>query len=91
MRRLAALLIALFGAACAHSPTMSIDDVLSARSAEIIKTPGVVGVFHGLMEDGKTEGIVIMVENRDAAAQIPKKIEGHPVRVEVSGKIRPLQ
>jgi hypothetical protein len=97
MRR-TALVAAIFliAAGCAQpsvmTPTesLSLEAALAANTSRLMQTPGVAGVYQGLMDDGKTPGIVVMVETHAAAAGIPKTLAGHPVRVEVSGKIRPL-
>ncbi len=53
--------------------------------------PGVVGVYIGLLDDGRTQCLKVMLD-RDAPAlalSIPKILEGYRVVVEVSGPIKP--
>ena len=54
--------------------------------------PGVVGVYVGLMDDGKTLCLKVMVseKTRELDQQIPKSLEGYPVVIEKTGLIRPL-
>ena len=69
-----------------------IHQVLTAHQAELMKVPGVVGVFVGLGEDGKTECIRVMLKESNPTAEkaIPKSLEGFRVVPEVTGEIRPL-
>jgi len=73
-------------------PTKNINEVLAAHQAELMRIPGVVGVFVGLAEDEKTECIKVMLKAPDPAAEgrIPKTLEGYRVITEVTGEIRPL-
>ena len=64
--------------------------VLTAHSAELMKRPGVVGVYLGLMPDEKTECIRVMLKAKEFSSGIPKQIEGIPVRLDIGGEIRPL-
>ena len=54
--------------------------------------PGVVGVYVGLMDDGKTLCLKVMVSDKtqDVERQIPRSLEGYPVVIEKTGVIRPL-
>jgi hypothetical protein len=66
--------------------------VLTAHSAELMARPGVVGVYLGLMPNEKTECIRVMLkeDRADLRSGIPREIDGIPVRLEISGEIRPL-
>lgn len=74
-------------------PTKNINEVLAAHQAELMRIPGVVGVFVGLAEDQKTKCIKVMLRAADPAAEgrIPKTLEGYRVITEVTGEIRPLK
>jgi hypothetical protein len=74
------------------TPKRDINDVLRAHDKELLAIPGVVGVYVGLLEDGKTSCLKVMLAQKSAEAEraIPKTIEGYPVVIEVSGEIRPL-
>ena len=53
--------------------------------------PGVVGVYIGLLDDGRTQCLKVMLD-RDApelVLSLPKILEGYRVVVEVSGPIKP--
>jgi hypothetical protein len=75
------------------SPKRDINDVLRAHDKELLAVPGVVGVFVGLLEDGKTPCLKVMLAQKSAETEraIPKMLEGYPVVVEVTGEIRPLR
>jgi hypothetical protein len=75
------------------APAKHINEVLAAHQAELMRIPGVVGVFVGLAEDEKTECIKVMLKAADAAAEgrIPMTLEGYRVIAEVTGEIRPLK
>ena len=74
------------------SPSRDINAVLRAHDKELLAIHGVVGVYIGVLDDGKTACLKVMLAERSAEAEraIPKSIEGFPVVVEVSGEIRPL-
>ncbi len=69
-----------------------INDVLRDHDEELMAIPGVVGVYVGMLPDGKTLCLKVMVvkETEDLKKRIPKTLEGHPVLIEESGVIRPL-
>jgi hypothetical protein len=54
--------------------------------------PGVVGVYIGLLPDGETTCLKVMLArpNPKALARIPHHLDGYPVVTEVTGEIRPL-
>jgi hypothetical protein len=70
-----------------------INAVLEGHDKELLAIPGVVGVYVGLLPDGKTPCFKVMVvkETKDLKRKIPKSIEGYPVLIEESGVIRPLK
>ncbi len=74
------------------SPSRDINAVLRAHDKELLAIPWVVGVYVGLLEDGKTPCLKVMLSTKspEADGAIPKNIEGFPVVIEVSGEIRPL-
>ena len=73
--------------------TRDINDVLRAHDQEILAIKGVAGVYVGLLDDGKTPCLKVMVAARSAEIEkaIPKSIEGFPVIIEVTGEIKPLE
>ena len=73
-------------------PTRDINAVLADHDKQLLATPGVVGVYVGLLDDGKTTCLKVMLARRDAKLEraIPRAIEGYPVVTEVTGEIRPF-
>ena len=71
-------------------PIRPIDDVLAAHSAELMATPGVVIVFVGALDDGSPCLTVGVVEESAAIrSAIPRRLEGYPVVVQVTGPLGP--
>ena len=70
-----------------------INAVLRDHDKELLSIPGVVGVYVGLLPDGKTPCLKVMVvkESEDLKRRIPKTIEGYLVLIEESGVIHPLK
>jgi hypothetical protein len=96
----AAMLACLTGAACrpgadrkngTDMPQRDIQTVQEANIPTLMALDGVVGVAIGERDD-HTPCIVIYVKEMTEAlrAALPTALEGHPVRVEVTGEIRPL-
>jgi hypothetical protein len=69
-----------------------INEVLSDHDDALMAIEGVVGVAVGLMEDGKTLCLKVLVARKtpELVRRIPASIEGHPVVVEESGVIQPF-
>lgn len=69
-----------------------INAVLKDHDKTLMTIPGVVGVYVGLLKDGKTSCLNVMVARRtpEVVAKIPKDLEGYSVVVEETGVIRPL-
>jgi len=77
----------------AQSPTpRNIDDVLRAHDKELLAVPGVVGVYVGVLADGKTACLKVMLARKSSETEraLPKTLEGYPVEIEVTGEIKPL-
>jgi hypothetical protein len=91
-----ALCIVPFGMMSAQSsstnPRRDINAVLSAHDQDLLAIPGVVGVYVGVLDDGRTPCLKIMLAKRTPQTEknIPQTLEGYPVVVEVTGEIRPL-
>ena len=75
------------------TPKRDINAVLRAHDRELLKLPNVVGVYVGLLADGKTPCLKVMMSHKTPATErvLPKSIEGYAVVVEVTGEIRPLR
>jgi hypothetical protein len=69
-----------------------INAVLKDHDKEFLAIPGVVGVYVGLLPDGITPCLKVMVvkETEDLKKRIPKSIEGYPVLIDETGPIHPL-
>lgn len=73
------------------SSTRDINAVLAAHEKELLAIPGVVGVYVGTLEDGRTLCLKVMLARKTSQSRkIPRSIEGYPVIVEVTGEIRPM-
>ena len=72
--------------------TTDINAVKEAHTDSLMKIPGVVGVYVGELDDG-TPCIGVMVKKLTPAIeeQIPRQLDGYPVRVEETGDIRPME
>lgn len=72
-------------------PSREITQVMDAHVDELMATSGVVGVAIGALDDG-TPCILVLVVNDSAGIRksVPREIEGHPVKIEVTGEIRPM-
>ena len=68
-----------------------IDDVIREHSDSLMAIPGVVGLYHGEDEEGRT-CLKVMVKERtpELERRLPKSIEGYPVVIEETGEIRPM-
>ncbi len=73
-------------------PKRDINAVMADHTKELMAIPGVTGVAIGELED-KTPCILVLVveETSELDRKIPKTLEGHPVRLLVSGVIWPMK
>ncbi len=72
-------------------PRRDINEVMEAHVEELMKLPGVVGVYISALDDGTPCIKVMVVEKTTELEQkIPKFLEGHPVLLIATGEIRPL-
>lgn len=74
------------------SPRRDINAVLASHDKELLSIPGVTGVYVGVLGDGKTPCLKVMLSKRTQAADrsLPRELEGYPVTTEVTGEIRPF-
>lgn len=74
-----------------EEPKMDIKTAVDRHAAELMAIPGVAGVFIGELDD-KTPCILVLVieESETLNRAIPDSLEGHPVKVEVSGEFKPM-
>ena len=72
-------------------PKRDINAVMESHVNELMAIRGVTGVAIGALDDG-TPCILVLVlkESEELTRQIPRKLEGHPVRIFESGEIKPM-
>lgn len=68
-------------------PSKSIEHVLAAHNAALMALPGVVGTAIGACRGAPC--IRVFLADSSAAPKIPARLEGYPVKAEVTGPIRP--
>jgi len=75
------------------SPRRDINAVLAAHDRQLLELPAVVGVYVGVLADGKTPCLKVMLARPtpETERKLPREIEGYPVVTEISGEIRPLR
>jgi hypothetical protein len=73
-------------------PARDINAVLAHYSERLLAIPAVVGVYVGVLDDGKTPCLKVMLSERKSPAEqpIPETLEGYRVISEVTGELRPL-
>src|SRR5438105_14163085 len=84
-----------FAQVMAESPSPSrrdINAVLAAHDRQLLELPDVVGVYVGVLADGKTRCLKLMLARRtpQTECKLPRQIEGYPVCTECSDVIRAL-
>lgn len=69
-----------------------VNAVLAAHDQRIMAMPGVAGIYVGLLDDGVTQCLKVMLVRRDPKLEqaLPRELEGYRVVLEVTGEIRPL-
>jgi hypothetical protein len=73
-------------------PERDIKTVMEAHADELMAVPGVTAVAIGALQDGTPCIKVYVLKSTDEIKRrIPKRLEGHPVVVEVSGEIKPMR
>jgi hypothetical protein len=75
------------------SPKRDINAVLADHDKRLLSIPGVVGVYVGLLDDGRTPCLKVMLARKtpENGRAIPRTLDGYPVVTEVTGEIRPMQ
>ena len=75
-----------------HDGRRDINAVLADHDKRLLAMPGVVGVYVGLLDDGKTPCLKVMLRQPDKKLEqaLPRTIEGYRVVSEVTGEIKPL-
>jgi hypothetical protein len=73
-------------------PKRDINSVMADHTTDLMAIPGVTGVAIGELDD-HTPCILVLVEKQTDQIErtVPRILEGHPVRLLVSGKIVPMK
>ena len=72
-------------------PTQDVKTVMESNVDELMAIDGVTGVAIGETDTGvPCILILILTESDEIKSRLPKSIEGHPVRLMVSGEIKPM-
>ena len=73
-------------------PIRDINAVMNSHTTELMAISGVVGVAVGETEN-KTPCILVLVveETAEIKRNVPRVLEGHPVRLLVTGEIKPMK
>lgn len=70
-------------------PARTIEETLAAHVDALMAVPGVVGTGIGLCDGAPCIRVFFADSASAARAAVPRQLEGHPVRAEVTGPIRP--
>lgn len=72
-------------------PSRSIDEVLAAHTDSLMSLPGVVGTAIGLCDGVACIRVFLSDSSAASRRKIPNSLDGYPVRVDVTGPLRPLE
>ena len=76
----------------AAQPMKSIDEVIKTYSDSLMAIPGVVGVYHGLNDEGKScLKVMVRKKTSEIEQRLPKKLEGYDVVIDETGEIKPMK
>lgn len=79
------------GKAAAGMSNGDIERVMNEHVSELMAVPGVTGVAVGALDDGSPCILVLVVARSETRRRrIPQTLGGYPVKIVVSGKIRPM-
>ncbi len=86
-------IVAIAAASCAGEKKMitkSIEEVLQMHTPELMALPGVVGTAQGLCGKKPCIKVFVIKKTADLERKIPEILDGYPVSLEETGKIRAL-
>jgi hypothetical protein len=90
----AVAIVLVCGSSMAQSPSpkRDINAVLADHQQRLMRIPGVVGVYVGAVDDGRTLCLKVMLasDNAETRRALPKTVEGYSIVAEVTGEVRPL-
>lgn len=72
-------------------PPRSIEEVLAAHTDSLMSLPGVVGTAIGLCDSLPCIRVFLSDSSAVSRRKIPNRLDGYPVRVDVTGPVRPLK
>ncbi len=89
--------LAVFTAACASGGQYtadkakgSIEEVIARHSRDLMAIPGVVGTAEGKCGGKPCIKVYVKKKTPALAAKIPERIEGYPVEIEETGRLKAL-
>ena len=68
----------------------TIEAVFNEHSGELMAIPGVVGTAIGLCSDSPCIKVFVQKKNPDYKKNIPARLDGYPVAIEVIGEVKAL-
>jgi hypothetical protein len=68
----------------------TIEEVLKKHTGELMSVPGVVGTAQGICDNKPCIKVYVIKKTPELNKKIPDIIEGYPVVIEETGKIRAL-
>jgi hypothetical protein len=68
----------------------TIEEVLKKHTGELMSVPGVVGTAQGICDNKPCIKVYVVKKTPELNKKIPDIIEGYPVVIEETGKIRAL-
>ena len=68
----------------------TIEEVLKEYTKELMSLPGVVGTAQGLCDDQPCIKVYVIERTPELDQKIPDVLEGYPVMIEETGRIRAL-
>ncbi len=69
-------------------PKKSIEEVLSEHTRDLMSLSGVVGAGQGLCNGQPCIKVFVIKKTHELEEKIPKTLEGYPVVIEETGRIR---
>ena len=99
LRRVTLLILILIGTGGCRTqsesgdalPHSDINTVMEAHVGDLMAIPGVTGVAVGELEDGTPCILILILEQTEELEEkLPKQLDGRPVRVMVTGEIKPM-
>jgi hypothetical protein len=75
----------------ANVSSRSIEEVLAAHTDSLMSLPGVVGTAIGLCDGVACIRVFLSDSTAASRRQIPNRLDGYLVRVEVTGPVRPRE